>query len=185
MKFNKHLEYEGLHATLGGSNYHWINYDESKMRKVYSSSLAKERGTELHDFASRCIKLNQPLPELEKTINMFVNDAIGFKMESELVLLYSPNCFGTADAISFRDNFLRIHDLKTGNTPAHMEQLMIYAALFCLEYKKKPEKIKMELRIYQNNKIIFYEPQADEIVPIMDKIKQFDRVIDEIRESEG
>ena len=184
MKFNKHSELEGLHALLGGSQYHWINYDEEKMSRVFKNTLAKEKGTVLHDFASQCIKLDQPLPNNEKTINQFVNDAIGFKMNSEQVLYYSDNCFGTADAIAFRSNTLRISDLKTGNTPAHMEQLMIYAALFCLEYRHKPGKIKIELRIYQNNKIIFYEPTAEEIVPIMDKIKTFDKIINEIRESE-
>jgi len=185
MKFNKHSEFEGLHATLGGSQYHWINYDDEKMARVFRNMLAKDRGTELHDFASRCIKLNQPLPDVEKTLNMFVNDAIGFKMNSEQILLYSPNCFGTADAISFRGNVLRISDLKTGTTPAHMEQLLVYAALFCLEYRQKPGKIKFECRIYQNNKIIFYEPTAEEILPIMDKIQRFDKIIEEIRESEG
>lgn len=184
MKFNKHLDLEGLHAILGGSQYHWINYDDEKMSRVYKNMLAKDRGTILHEFASQCIKLNQSLPEREKTINMFVNDAIGFKMNSEQVLYYSPNCFGTADAICFRENTLRIHDLKTGTNPAHIEQLLIYAALFCLEYKHKPGKIKMELRIYQNNKVLIYEPTAEEIVPIMDKIKQFDKIINEIRESE-
>ena len=185
MKFNKHSEFEGLHATLGGSQYHWINYDDEKMARVFRNMLAKDRGTELHDFASRCIKLYQTLPDEEKTLNMFVNDAIGFKMNSEQVLLYSPNCFGTADAISFRGNVLRISDLKTGTTPAHMEQLLVYAALFCLEYRQKPGKIKFECRIYQNNKIIFYEPTAEEILPIMDKIQRFDKIIEEIRESEG
>jgi len=184
MKFNKHSDFEGLHAILGGSQYHWINYDDEKMIRTFKNTLAKERGTVLHEFASQCIKLNQPLPEVEKTLNMFVNDAIGFKMNSEQILLYSPNCFGTADAISFRGNVLRISDLKTGNTPAHMEQLLVYAALFCLEYKQKPGKIKFECRIYQNNKIIFYEPTAEEILPIMDKIQRFDKIIEDIRESE-
>lgn len=36
---------------------------------------------------------------------------------------------------------LRIHDLKTGISPVHMDQLLIYAALFCLEYKIKPGSI--------------------------------------------
>lgn len=184
MKFNDHSNLEGLHALLGGSQYHWINYDDEKMAKFYKSTLAKEKGTILHDFASQCIKLHQKLPDEEKTINMFVNDAIGYAMQSEQVLYFSDNCFGTADAICFRNDFLRIHDLKTGTTPAHMEQLLIYAALFCLEYKVKPGNIKTELRIYQSNKVIFYEPKADEILPIMDKIKRFDKLINEIRAGE-
>lgn len=184
MKWNDHSGLRGLHAILGGSQYHWINYDEDKMARVYKNMLAKDRGTILHDFASQCINLNQPLPDVEKTLNMFVNDALGFRMKSEQVLYYSENCFGTADAISFINKVLRISDLKTGSTPAHMEQLMVYAALFCLEYKQKPGNIKMEFRIYQSNKIIFYEPSAEEILPIMDKIKQFDKLIESLKESE-
>ena len=112
---------------------------------------------------------------------MYVNDAIGFKMQPEQVLYYSDNCFGTADAFIFRNYLLRIHDLKTGVTPAHMEQLEIYAALFCLEYNKKPGEIEMELRIYQNNEIVVHHPTADDILPIMDKIVTFDKIIEKLK----
>lgn len=105
-------------------------------------------------------------------------------MTPEQVLYYSDNCFGTADAISFRKGLLRIHDLKTGTIPAHMEQLMIYAALFCLEYDVKPSEIKMELRIYQNDEVLIHNPTAEDIVPIMDKIITFDKVIRNIKEQE-
>jgi hypothetical protein len=115
---------------------------------------------------------------------MYVNDAIGFKMKPEQVLYYSENCFGTADAIIFRNNLLRIHDLKTGVTKAHMEQLEIYAALFCLEYKKRPSDIDMELRIYQNNEIVIFNPTAEDIVPIMDKIITFDKIINKLKSEE-
>ena len=101
------------------------------------------------------------------------------------ILFYSENCFGTADTIVFRNGTLRIHDLKTGVVPAHMEQLEIYAALFCLEYKVKPGDIEMELRIYQNNEILYHNPTAEDIVPIMDKIITFDKVIRKIKEQEG
>ena len=180
MNFNRHSNLEGLHAFLGASNYHWINYSEEKVVDVYSKFMAAQRGTELHAFAAQCIRLGQKLPKSQKTLNMYVNDAIGFKMVPEQVLYYSPNCFGTADAISFRKNFLRIHDLKTGTTPTHMEQLMVYAAIFCLEYRVKPSEIEMELRIYQND-----HPTVADILPIMDKIVTFSRVIDKIREEEG
>ena len=77
---------------------------------------------------------------------------------------------------------LRIHDLKTGKVPAHMEQLMVYAALFCLEYKVKPGEIGMELRIYQNDEILYHNPDASEITPIIDKIMTFDKIINRIKE---
>ena len=128
--------------------------------------------------------MNQRLEDEQKTLNMFVNDAIGFHMQSEQILVYSDNCFGTADAICFRNDILRIHDLKTGETKTHMEQLMIYAALFCLEYKIKPTDIQIILRIYQNNEIIELEPDVDDIVHIMDRIITADKIISSIKEQE-
>ena len=184
MNFIKHLNLEGQHAFLGASKYHWINYDENKVAESYSKFLATQRGTILHDFAAQCIKLGQKLPKSRKTLNMYVNDAIGFKMTPEQVLYYSDNCFGTADSICFRNNLLRIHDLKTGVIPAHMEQLEIYAALFCLEYKIKPGDIDMELRIYQSDEILYHKPTVEDIAPIMDKIISFDKVINHIKEQE-
>ncbi len=185
MNFNRHSNLEGQHAFLGASKYHWINYDESKVAESYSKFLATQKGTVLHEFAAQCIRLGQKLPKSQKTLNMYVNDAIGFKMIPEQPLFYSENCFGTADAIAFRDDLLRIHDLKTGITPAHMEQLMIYAALFCLEYKIKPAEIEIELRLYQNNTILYHNPTVEELVPIIDKIVTFDKIINKIKEQEG
>ena len=185
MNFNKHSNLEGQHAFLSASKYHWIRYDEEKLQNVYKSFLSIQRGTILHEFAAQCIRLGQKLPRSKKTINMYVNDSIGFKMVPEQILYYSDNCFGTADAISFRDDFLRINDFKSGMVPSHMEQLEIYAALFCLEYKIKPADIEMELRIYQNNQILYENPTAETIVPIMDKIITFDKVINKIKEQEG
>ena len=181
MNFKKHSSLEGKHAFLGASKYHWINYDDDKLIESYSKFQATLNGTILHDFACQCITLGQKLPKSQKTLNMYVNDAIGFKMKPEQVLYYSDNCFGTADAIMFRNNLLRIHDLKTGVTRAHMEQLEIYAALFCLEYNKKPSDIDMELRIYQNNEIIVHNPTVEDILPIMDKIITFDKLIDRMK----
>lgn len=185
MNFNKHSNLEGQHAFLGASKYHWINYSEEKVADAYTKFLATQRGTMLHAFAAQCILLGQKLPKSQKTLNLYVNDAIGYKMTPEQILYYSPNCFGTADAISFRNNMLRIHDLKTGEAATHMEQLMVYAALFCLEYHVKPSEIEMELRIYQYDQVLFYNPTVADILPIMDKIITFDRVINKIREEEG
>lgn len=180
MNFNKHSNLEGSHAFLGASKYHWINYSEEKLADSYNNYIATLRGTQLHEFAATCIKLGQKLPRSNKTLNMYVNDAIGFKMVPEQILYYSDNCFGTADSIIFRDDFLRIHDLKTGVTPTHMEQLEIYAALFCLEYEVKPADIGMELRIYQSDDIMIFNPTVEDIVPIMDKIIIFDKIITDI-----
>ena len=184
MNWNKHSDLIGSHAFLGASKYHWINYDDDKLVETYNNFMAAARGTELHEFAAQCIRLGQKLPKSPKTLNSYVNDAIGFKMVPEQILYYSENCFGTADAISFRNDILRIHDLKTGVIPAHMEQLMVYAALFCLEYKVKPGLIQIKLQIYQNDEVLYHDPEADEILPIMDKIIGFDKIIRHLRERE-
>lgn len=185
MNFNSHLNLEGQHAFLGASKYHWINYDEAKLAESYSKFLATQKGTVLHEFAAQCIRLGQKLPKSHKTLNMYVNDAIGFKMTPEQVLFYSENCFGTTDAIAFRNRLLRIHDYKSGVLPAHMEQLEIYAALFCLEYRIKPSEIDIELRLYQSDEIVVHTPTAEDIVPVMDKIITFDKVIAKIKSEEG
>lgn len=184
MKFNRHKEFEGSHAFLGASNYHWINYDEEKLRAMYESFFAAQRGTRLHEFAAECIRLKQKLPKSKTTLNMYVNDAIGFRLTPEQVLYYSPNCFGTTDAIGFSNNTLRIHDLKTGTGPTHMEQLEVYAAIFCLEYRMDPHDIAMELRIYQLDEVMIEAPDPDIIAAIMQKIELFDKEIMSMKEEE-
>ena len=114
MIWNEHLRLIGSHAFLGASKYHWINYDDRRLKESYKNFLAAAKGTELHEFAATCIRLKQKLPRSTKTLNSYVNDAIQFRMTPEQVLFYSENCYGTADSISFEDNLLRIHDLKTG-----------------------------------------------------------------------
>ena len=190
MIFNQHSELEGKHAFLSASQYHWLNYDPEKLAKTYSSMLAKAKGTELHDYAARSIKLGQKLKACHKTLNLYVNDAIGFRMTPEQILYYSPNCFGTTDAIYYGvekggRKVLRIHDLKTGDTPASMNQLMIYAAIFCLEYHVTPAEIRIELRIYQFDDYTVYEPTAQEVIDIMDKIIESDKIIDDVKYKEG
>ena len=177
MNFVKHLKLEGLHAPFAASQSAWLRYDDEKVLTVYQNKKAAEMGTKLHDWTKKTIDLGIKQPRSKKTIYAYVNDAIGFKMDTEVVLYYSDRFFGTADAICFRNGMLRIHDLKTGKTPVHMDQLMIYAALFCLEYKMKPGEIKMELRIYQNDEIIYHNPTAEDILPIMDKIVHIDKML--------
>lgn len=184
MNWNDHSSLKGEHAFLSASKYHWVNYDGEKLEDVYLSWLALKKGTELHELASKLIDLRQKLPRSEKSFNLYVNDGIGFKMLTEQTLYYSPNCFGTADAISFRDNILRIHDLKTGKTVASMKQLEIYAALFCLEYGKNPSSIDIELRMYQLDEILVHHPQPEEILYIIEKIKDFDKRIQRLQDKE-
>lgn len=181
MILNQHLELEGKHAVFGGSNWRWINYenDEDFIRALISRQ-ATEIGTGVHSYArkhiSRGFKVGNTkdakndlllylledcgIPEyaidissLFDNMRNYINDAVGFHMTPEVPIKFADNVFGTADALIFSDGTLRIHDLKTGYTPAHMEQLMIYAAFYCLEYRVKPMDISYVLRIYQNNEI--------------------------------
>jgi hypothetical protein len=179
----KHSNLEGLHAPFSASQSAWLRYDTEKALTVYDNMRAKERGTKLHDWAKRTIDLGIKQPRSNKTLYAYVNDAIGFKMSTEVVLYYSPYFFGTADAISFRNNKLRIHDLKTGKS-GHMEQLEVYAALFCLEYKIKPGDIQMELRLYKDNEVIVHEPTAEDILPIMDKIMSLNKALENFDDRE-
>ena len=182
MNFINHKNLEGLHAPFSASQSSWLRYDDDKVREVYLNKQAAQMGTKLHAWAKDTIDLGIKQPRSKKTIYAYVNDAIGFKMNTEVVLYYSDRFFGTADAISFRNNMLRIHDLKTGKTPVHMEQLLVYAALFCLEYRIKPGEIDMELRIYQNDEILYLNPTAEDVAPIMDKIVHFDKLLEKMEE---
>lgn len=206
MVFEKHSELAGRHAFLSPSNYHWVNYSEAKLEERYLKAQAVERGTELHAYACDAIRLNRFQPRNKDTVNMYVNDAIGFKMTPEQPLFYSWNCFGTADAISYTKGMLRIHDLKTGETEANMLQLKLYAALFCLNYQHMVQELRkngksdldiagqlqvstrelhfdpeqmhgIELRIYQSGEVRIENPDPAEIKDLMDIIVASDRVI--------
>lgn len=179
MEFNKHPELVGKHALLSPSKYHWLNYDDEKLKQVYLNQEAVKRGTELHEYAAQAIRLGIKQQNTKQTLNMYINDAIGFKMTPEQPLKYSGICFGTADAISFKETKrkLRIHDLKTGETPAHMEQLLIYAALFCLEYDYKPVDLDIELRIYQFDDKTIFIPTVEDLAPVISRIKSSCKLI--------
>ena len=181
MRFNNHSKLTGSHAFLSPSNYHWVNYDEHKIDASIFASFSARRGSELHDLAQKAIKLGVKFPDTEETINRYVNDCIGFRMTPELILFYSNNCYGCADAIGFRVNKLRIFDLKTGITKCKVTQLEVYAALFCLEYNFNPVDIEIELRIYQNDEVQIYEGDPLEITRIMSQIVAFDKRIEELR----
>ena len=187
MIFNRHYNLEGLHAPFGASKSSWLRYDDDKTIEVYRNMKAAEIGTKLHQWAKDTIDLGIKQPRSKKTIYAYVNDAIGFKMNTEVVLFYSERFFGTADAISFRDGVLRIHDLKTGkvgNIEHHVEQLEVYAALFCLEYKIKASDISVELRVYKIDEVVFYRRGAQDISQIMNKIVHIDKILQKIDSEE-
>ena len=214
MNFRRHSELEGRHARLSPSSWRWLNDDEESFIKRLCSQYLADIGTILHDIARKHIKHRIKLNKYDKknvmlelvergipafvvdTINFdamydnfmrYVNDSIAFKMAPEVVLYLSNNCFGTTDAIKFDEEtrFLRIHDYKSGTTPAHVEQTLIYAALFCLEYGIKPSSLSgSELRIYQGEEPIIYEPTADEITMVINTIITRDNFMHKMREED-
>lgn len=184
MTFNDHSNLKGYHAELSPSNYHWVNYDLDKMVRTYRNRREAARGTELHDIACRLIKMGIKLPRAEKTLNMFVNDAISWRMSPEQVLFYSPRAFGTTDAISVKKDLLRIHDLKNGIIPGNMTQLEVYAALYCLEYGRKPSDLTILMRIYQDDLVHELEADPTWIAQIMETIVLFDKKIQELEMEE-
>ena len=213
MIFRRHSELEGRHAILSASSWRWINDDIESLTKRICGQYLPAIGTILHDFARKHIKHRIKLNKYDKknimlelveqgvpamvidTINFdavfenlmrYVNDCVAFKMTPEVVLRFSDYFFGTTDAIKYDEEsrFLRIHDYKSGTTPAHMEQLMIYVALFCLEYAIKPSSIQCELRIYQGPEPVIYEPSPEEITQIIETILTFDNFMAKMREED-
>lgn len=183
MNFKRHLELEGRHAPFSASQSSWLRYNDDKLVDTYLNLRAKEMGTIIHEWAAQTINLGFKQPRSNKTICAYVNDAIGYKMDTEVVLYYSDYFFGTADAISFRNNILRIHDLKTGSTgkiESHIEQLMVYAAIFCLEYKVKPIDIQIELRVYKNDEVLVENPDAEDIQAIMNNIVHKNKILESV-----
>lgn len=182
MRFNQHWSAEGKHAFLSASKYHWINYEPEKMETVFNNQFESILGNRKHVWAAEAIRLGLRQRDSKQTLSAYINDAIRFRMSPEVVLYYSDNCFGTVDTISFEDQVLRIHDLKTGKHPASFHQLEVYGALFCHEYKFNPYDIQIIMRIYQNDEILEEEADPKWIREIMDKMVSFDRLIDELKE---
>jgi hypothetical protein len=172
----------GKHALLSASKYHWINYDDERLVEMVDKAMTAARGTRLHALAATLINEAVKLPNTQQTLNMYVNDCIGYRMRPEVVLYYSNNAFGTCDAIDFRDRLLRIFDLKNGVTPTKETQLEIYAAFFCLEYEVRPGAIEYDLRIYQNDEIYPFDTDPERIAHIMSRIEEFDKLINSMRE---
>lgn len=184
MHFRKHSNLEGDHAFLSPSQYHWINYTLEKLEYRWKTSLASMMGVEQHRYAAEAIERGIIQDGLD-LLSRYINDCIRYRMVPEVVLYYSDNCFGTADAIVFRYMKLRISDLKTGVSPTSIHQLEVYAALFCLEYGWDPYDIGIELRIYQGDEVREYDGDPAVIEYIMNKIVEFDHQLNRLRKEES
>lgn len=206
MIWNEHSELRGKHAVFAPSNPSFLNYSLSResedvIFQRFASQYSSQIGTIVHDFAEERILYNQKLHKTNKSdllirllkagippividldyifanLIPYVNDAISFRMDPEVVLKYSDDCFGTTDAICYRDKELVIHDLKTGKMPVHMDQLLVYAALFFLEYKLSPNTTSTVLRIYQASDILEDRPEAERIKAAMEQIVELDKKV--------
>lgn len=183
MNWKSYSHLRETHAFLSPSKYHWLRYDKEKLIERYKTHSAQALGTRFHNVAAELISLAVRLPDIPVAINMHVNDAIGFGMSPEVVLYYSPNCYGTADAISWENGILRIHDLKTGRSSVSLDQLMVYAALFCLDYDVEPtDLLETHLRVYQGEEVIIFNPSPREVFDVTKIIIEADKIINKIEE---
>ena len=180
MNLNRNTKLIGQHAFLSPSNYHWLDYDEDKLTRVFFQKQQAALGDRLHQYAQMAIELKQKQPDNGTTMSRYVNDAIGFRMQAEQPLFYSVDCFGTADALGIRQErqendrwVLRVSDLKTGTSATSMKQPLIYAGIFFFEYGElfKPQDVKVVLRIYQNDQVEEWIPDLGDIVGVMSTIR--------------
>lgn len=182
MQFNEHARLNGRHAFLSPSQYHWINYDADRLRTRYKTSQAAMEGTDQHYYAAEAISLREWQADETTTLGLYVNECIRHAMHPEVVLYYSDNCFGTADAIDLVGSTLKIFDLKTGVSRTSEKQLEVYAAIACIEYGWDPYSLEYDLRIFQFGEARCYTTEPETIQAIIEKIIAFDIEIDHIRE---
>ena len=212
MNFERNSQLSGKHAILSPSQSSWLRYtSEEELISRIKAYYAAPIGTALHEIASDLIgkrlKINKHDKKLvlfellkkkipRRVIDMdiwydafmtFVNDAIDYDMFSEIPLDYTDVAFGHTDAISFdeRTKKLRIHDLKTGVKEAKIDQLIVYAALFCLKNKIKPMDISIELRIYQSSDIMTMVPDPEEVMQVINIIIDENKFITGYLREEG
>lgn len=170
-------EYAAQQITLGHKKSNVRTLAQEIENYIYTKYTFNGNTTELTPFAKTILEHLDYIPqEVFETVKYYINDAIGYKMVVEQPLVYSEHIYGTADSIIFKDNLLRIHDLKTGSHEAKIEQLQIYAALFCLEYDLKPSDIEFELRLYQSDGMVIDKPTVEDLLPVIDSIVTIEKI---------
>lgn len=176
-------EWAAIQITLGQRCTSVRDAVKSIKTMIFEKYFSEKYG--LSDFGKTILTHMRYIPnDVYGTVKEYVNDSIAFFMvpeECEGVTDYSKDFYGTCDALYFdsKKKELRIFDLKTGSRPAKIEQVYIYAALYCLRNKVDPFDICFDLRIYQNGTITVAEV-SDEINAIvrdyMDRIIRFDKL---------
>lgn len=176
--------YTNAHRAELGTEIHEWSSSQIKLSNKVSSLKEIEKGVKTHifekwvkapEYRDILLKNIDYLPdEVYPTVKMFINDCIGYRMESEKKVSYSNLFWGTSDAIKFEKNKLMVFDLKTGSKPAKESQVFVYAALYFLENHLKPDKVDIETRLYQNAEIRTTVPDPGDISAIMQKIVHLD-----------
>jgi hypothetical protein len=177
VRFNKHSDLEGTHARFGASKPAWVNWSDDKLDHVLEFDDAAAKGTRLHELARRAINDGIRMSEdpehmtepYQATVARYVNECIDLGMRAEVVIRYSDNFYGTADAIAYEPGLLQISDLKTGVNKVSPVQLYLYAAWFFLEYGIPPLSVKIILRIYQNGDVITVEADPEYVLFLMSR----------------
>lgn len=161
----------------------------SEARKSLLRKLVKTR-VYVNGRAMKIPRKAYDLDYLAHNFSNYVNDAIDYGLDPEIQLYFSDWNAGTTDAIGYdeKNKILRIHDLKTGTTPAKFTQLENYAALYFLIYGRfnqiSPTDTKVELRIYQDGEIHEEYPTAESILSLMDSIIFHSQVVSEAEEND-
>lgn len=177
-------EWAGIQIQLGQSVSGVRDAAKSIKTMIFQKYFDERFG--LSDFGRTLLQHLKYMPsDVYKTVKAYVNDSISDFMMPEEILEYSMNFFGTCDALNYNESKseLRIYDLKTGIRPAKVEQLLIYAALYCLKNHVDPFDITTELRIYQNCDVLIDNPDPNDIRVAMDSIIRFDNLM--TRHSKG
>ena len=170
-------EYAAQQITMGHKKTNVRTLIQEIENYIYTKYTFSGNSGDLSPFAKTLLEHIDYIPnEVFETVKYYINDAIGYKMIVEQPLVYSEHIYGTADSIIFKDNLLRIHDLKTGSHEAKMEQLQVYAALFCLEYDLKPSELEFELRLYQWDGMVIDKPTVEDLLPIIDSIITIEKI---------
>jgi hypothetical protein len=178
VRFRKHSDLEGTHARFSASKYHWINWPDDKLDHALDFHDAAAKGTRLHEIARRAIndgiKLSMDPEHMtepyQATLARYVNDCVDAGMQAEVLLKFSENFYGTADAIGYKPGLLEINDLKTGVNKVSPKQLYVYAAYFFLEYEIPPYQNRVILRIYQNGEVFTFEAEIEYVLHVMSRI---------------
>lgn len=206
LELNDHPEIKDLHAPFSPSQFRWLYYDKDKLLDFWKNRNAQQIGTEVHAFAAEQLRQeyyfrehNLPYSNRHShrdIFSLFINHSIDNLMQPEVAVKYSDICWGHADSLAFnvKKKTLYINDLKTGKHPAPMDQLEIYAAIFYAEYSPILQykyhidlrDCKNELRIFQNNEILFEEPPIEYIIDEkLGLVRNQHEVLSEVLNREG